>query len=157
MSAGRITHLHLAQAPGTPMKRVTSATAIEQRGFEGDRHSKRGGGKRQLLLVDSRSHNELRLSPGQLKENVVVDGLPLENFPAGQRLRIGNEIVVELTGPCVPCHKLDALRPGLLSESWGKRGQLARILKGGELREGDGVEVLDVNPLAEKPIQPKLP
>lgn len=140
------------------MKRVTSAHAIEQQGFDGDRHAKRrGGGKRQLLLLDSSSHHELRVEPGQLKENVVVHGLQLEALPAGQRLRLGRNTIVELTGPCVPCHKLDEMRPGLLSESWGKRGQLAKILQGGEVNEGDEVEVLDVNPLAEKPINPKLP
>ena len=140
------------------MKRVSEANAIEQRGFDGDRHAMRkSGGKRQLLLLDSKSLELLRVEPGQLKENVVVTGLPLEDLPPGQRLQLGAELVVELTGPCVPCNKLEQLRPGLLAESWGKRGQLAMVLKGGVVREGDKVSLLDVNPNAEKPIEPKLP
>ena len=39
----------------------------------------------------------------------------------------------------------------------GRRGQLARILRGGVVREGDGVTVLDVNPEAPCVIRPKLP
>lgn len=140
------------------MKRVSEANAIEQRGFDGDRHAKRkSGGKRQLLLVDGQSYAELGLEPGQLKENVIVEGLALEALPAGQRLKLGAETVIELTGPCVPCWKLDKIRDGLLSASWGKRGQLAKILQGGVIREGDQVTLLDMNPLAEKPINPKLP
>lgn len=155
---GRIEAVLLAQDRGTPMLRVAEASAVTQRGLEGDRHAKRKlGHARQVLLLDSRSLETLRLAIGQLKENVVVSGVALEALPAGQRLRLGERVIVELTGPCVPCHKLNALRPGLLKESWGQRGQLARILEGGSLREGDEVVLLDVNPDAPKPIRPKLP
>ncbi len=156
--SGTIRALLLAQERGTPMKRVAEAQALEGRGFEGDRHGKRKpGGKRQLLLLDEASHAALRLGPGDLKENVVVAGLPLESLPPGQRLALGAEVVVELTEPCVPCSKLERLRPGLLKESWGQRGQLARVLRGGTVHEGDTVRLLDVNPDAPRPIRPKLP
>jgi MOSC domain-containing protein YiiM len=150
--------LLLAQERGQPMKRVVEARAVEQRGLEGDRHArKRAGGKRQLLLLDEASHAVLRVGVGELKENVVVAGLPLEALPVGQRLALGAEVVVELTEPCVPCSKLERLRPGLLKEAWGKRGQLARVLRGGVVREGDSVRLLDINPEAPRPIRPRLP
>ncbi|WP_239014554.1 MOSC domain-containing protein [Archangium violaceum] len=155
---GTIRALLLAQERGTPMKRVPEAQALEGRGFVGDRHGKKKPhGKRQLLLLDEASHDALRLGPGALKENVVIHGLPLESLPPGQRLALGGEVVVELTEPCVPCSKLERIRPGLLKESWGRRGQLARVLRGGTVREGDGVRLLDVNPEAPRPIRPKLP
>ncbi len=155
---GTIRALLLAQERGTPMKRVPEAQALEGRGFVGDRHGKKKpNGKRQLLLLDEASHASLRLEAGALKENVVISGLPLESLPAGQRLALGAEVVVELTEPCVPCSKLERLRPGLLKESWGQRGQLAKVLRGGTVREGDGVRLLDVNPDAPRPIRPKLP
>ncbi|HEX5753256.1 MAG TPA: MOSC domain-containing protein [Archangium sp.] len=150
--------LLLAQERGTPMKRVPEAQAVEGRGFVGDRHGKKKpNGKRQLLLLDEASHVALRLGPGELKENVVISGLPLESLPPGQRLALGAEVVVELTEPCVPCSKLERIRPGLLKESWGQRGQLARVLRGGTVREGDGVRLLDINPDVPRPIRPKLP
>ncbi|WNG61152.1 MOSC domain-containing protein [Archangium gephyra] len=156
--AGTIRALLLAQERGTPMKRVPEAQAVEGRGFMGDRHGKKKpNGKRQLLLLDEASHVALRLGPGDLKENVVISGLPLEALPPGQRLALGAEVVVELTEPCVPCSKLERIRPGLLKDSWGQRGQLARVLRGGTVHEGDGVRPLDVNPDAPRPIRPKLP
>jgi MOSC domain-containing protein YiiM len=154
---GRVVHLFLAQVSGAPVKPVTEASAVAARGFEGDRHARRApGGQRQLLLVDARHLRELDLGPGTLKENAIIEGLPLETFPAGQRLRLGGALV-ELTGPCEPCHKVEAIRPGLLRESWGRRGQLARVLEGGPIRVGDAVEVLDVNPNAPRRTLPRLP
>ncbi|WP_434383743.1 MOSC domain-containing protein [Melittangium boletus] len=156
--SGTIRALLLAQERGTPMKRVPEAEAVEGRGFVGDRHGKKKPhGKRQLLLLDEASHGALGMTPGELKENVVLAGVPLEALPAGQRLALGAEVVVEITEPCVPCSKLERIRPGLLKDSWGQRGQLARVLRGGLVREGDGVRLLDVNPDAPRPIRPKLP
>lgn len=156
--AGRVQALFLAQERGTPMKQVPEAVAIAERGFEGDRHAKRkAGGKRQLLLLDEASLRGLRLEAGTLKENVVVSGVPLETLPPGQRLALGGEVVVELTGPCVPCSKVEKIRPGLLEESWGRRGQLARVLRGGVVREQDAVALLDVNPDVPRNPTPKLP
>lgn len=160
MSQARVTAVFLAQERETPMKRVDEALAVEGRGLEGDRHAKkqRRGGKRQVLLMDAQNLRDLGLPEGALKENVVVDAMPvpLEELPPGQRLRLG-EAVVELTEQCVPCHKLERIRPGLLKESWGRRGQLARVIGSGVIREGDSVVLLDVNPDAPKPIRPKLP
>ncbi|MFP2930105.1 MOSC domain-containing protein [Pyxidicoccus sp. 3LG] len=157
-TTGVIRALLLAQARGTPMRRVQEATAVEQRGLAEDRHSQRAHGhKRQVLLLDEASRVALDVPVGALKENVLVEGLALDTLPPGQRLALGDEVILELTEPCVPCWKLDALRPGLLKESWGRRGQLARVLKGGIVREGDGVRLLDVNPDAPRIIRPKLP
>ncbi|SEU33212.1 MOSC domain-containing protein [Stigmatella erecta] len=156
--SGTIRALLLAQERGTPMKRVPEAEAMEGQGFAGDRHAKKKPhGKRQLLLLDEASLQTLRLTPGELKENVVIAGLPLDSLPAGQRLALGAHVVVELTEPCVPCSKLELIRPGLLKESWGQRGQLAKVLHGGTVREGERVRLLDVNPDAPRPIRPKLP
>lgn len=153
-----ITHLFLATRSGSPPQRIDVASAIEQRGFDGDRHAaRRSGGNRQLLLLDGRSHEALDVAPGVLKENVVLRGLDLEALSAGQRLGLGPEVVVELTGPCIPCHKLDKIRDGLLSAAYGQRGQLAKVLRGGRLAVGEEVTLLDVNPQAPKPIRPRLP
>jgi MOSC domain-containing protein YiiM len=138
--SGRVTALFLATSSGQPMRPVDTAEALAQRGFAGDRHAARKrGGKRQLLLLEARSHAELGVPPGALKENVVVEGVPLESLPAGQQLRLGATVLVELTGECEPCRKLNALRPGLMAQSKGRRGQLARVLEGGEVRVGDAV------------------
>jgi MOSC domain-containing protein YiiM len=140
------------------MRAVESAVAETERGFVGDRHSRRAPGhRRQLLLVSDAELASLGLPEGVLKENVLLQGIPLESLPAGQRLHLGEEVVVEITEPCIPCWKLDHIRPGLISEAWGHRGQLARVVAGGTVRVGDPVRLGEVAPDAPRPVRPRLP
>lgn len=154
---GRLIGLYLAVASGEPMRPVKQARALVGRGLEGCRHGKkRPDSKRQVLLMDAANLRALGIGPSRMKENLLVEGLDLEHLPPGQRLKVG-DAVLELTEPCIPCHKMDKLRPGLLRESYGRRGVLARVIEEGELSEGAEVTLLDVNPDAPKPIQPRLP
>lgn len=158
MTSGVVKALRLAGASGEPMLTVDVAVAETERGLVGDRHSRRRPGhRRQLLLVDQAELDLLGLPGGVLKENVVLEGIPLESLEAGQRLPLGAEVVLELTEPCVPCSKLERIRSGLISEAWGHRGQLARIVAEGTLRVGDPVRLGEINPEAPRPIRPKLP
>ena len=158
MTSGVLKALRLAGASGEPMRTVDAAVAETDRGLVGDRHSRRPPGhRRQVLLVDQAELDLLGLPGGVLKENVVLEGIPVESLEAGQRLHLGDEVVLELTEPCVPCSKLDRIRPGLISEAWGHRGQLARVLAGGTVRVGDPVRLGEINPEAPRPIRPKLP
>jgi MOSC domain-containing protein YiiM len=155
---GRIAAIKLAEQREQPVREVTCAMAIAGRGLEGCRHAKRAAGhKRQVLLVDEASVTRLNLPAGTLKENFLVAGLELDTLMPGQRLALGAEVVIELSEGCVPCRKLDNVRPGLMKASWGYRGQLARIIVGGEVRAGDVVRVLDINPDAKRTVYPKLP
>ena len=155
---GVVRALRLAGRSGEPMRDVNSAVAEVERGFIGDRHAaRRPGHRRQLLLVDQAELDSLALPGGVLKENVLLKGIPLESLEAGQRLHLGDEVVLELTEACVPCSKLERIRPGLISDAWGHRGQLARVLAGGTVRVGDTVRLGVVNPDAPRPIRPRLP
>jgi MOSC domain-containing protein YiiM len=156
--AGVVRALRLAGRSGEPMRTVESAVAEVDRGFVGDRHAtRRPGHRRQLLLVDQAELDLLALPGGVLRENVLLEGIPLESLDTGQRLHLGEEVVLDLTEPCVPCSKLERIRPGLISEVWGHRGQLARVVAGGTVRVGDPVRLGTVNPDAPRPIRPKLP
>lgn len=154
---GKVTEVFLAPVREQPVVPVASARALEGRGLEGCRHAnKTPGGKRQVLLMDAANLRALAVEPGRMKENLVIEGLPLESLPPGQRLRVG-EAVIELTEPCAPCHKMERIRPGFLKECWGRRGVLGKVILGGQISRGDEVVVLDVNPDAPKVTRPKLP
>ena len=67
-------------------------------------------------------------SPARSREP-TVEGTDVEQWPIGQRVRVGDEAVFEITMVCDPCNRMDELREGLRAELQGKRGMLARIVE----------------------------
>ncbi len=124
-----------------PMRPVDSVAAIADRGLEDCIHG-RPGSRRQVLLMDQETLEELGLSPGVVKENITTGGLKLAELRVGQRLRVGSTLL-EITVPCHPCHHMDAIRPGLKEALRGRRGILCRVVETGLVKQGDAIEVLD--------------
>jgi MOSC domain-containing protein YiiM len=128
-----------------PMNPVDSATFIEGFGIEGDRHAVKSGARtvRQVLLMDEDTLEGFGLGIGQVRENVTVRGIDLHEVPAGQRLALGDDVVVEITQFCAPCERMEEVRPGLREELFEQRGMLATVISGGAVNVGDQVQVVE--------------
>jgi MOSC domain-containing protein YiiM len=77
------------------------------------------------------------------RRNLLLLGVRLPR-QEGTRVRIGPSLVVEITGECDPCERMDALHEGLratLTPDW-RAGFLARVVEDGEIAVGDEVRVL---------------
>ena len=122
------------------MEELSEVHAVGDRGFEGCAHG-RPGSKRQVLLVDRETLEAMDLQPGTIRENITTDGLNVNSLRVGQLLRIG-EARLEVSAVCTPCDQMEAIRPGLRKELWGRRGMLCRVLDGGTIRRGDPIEKL---------------
>ncbi|MFZ3218344.1 MAG: MOSC domain-containing protein [Candidatus Acidiferrales bacterium] len=123
-----------------PMRDVPQAEAVENKGFKDCIHG-RPGSKRQVSLMDRETLDKFGLAPGVVKENITTQGLDFQSLATGQMLRVG-ECVLEITGPCDPCSRMDEIRMGLQEELRGQRGWLCRVTKSGKIRRGDRIEVL---------------
>ncbi len=119
---------------------VYQASALAGEGLEGDRHAK-AGSARQVLLMDRETLSELDLGPGAVRENITVEGAHLQGLASGSRISLGSEVVLELSGPCVPCRRMEEIRPGLQETLEGRRGVLATVARGGTITVGDPVVV----------------
>ena len=137
----RVQALFITPRKGEPVRVLAAAEIVPNFGLAGDAHA-RPNSDRQLLLIDAETLRDLDLPSGNLKENVTTVGLPLQSLPSGQRLRVGSAIV-ELTKSCPPCADLNEIRPGLQRAIVGRRGVLARVVAGGEVRVGDEIELLE--------------
>lgn len=122
------------------MEELSEVRAVGDRGFEGCAHG-RPGSKRQVLLVDRETLEAMDLKPGTIRENITTDGLNVNSLQVGQLLRIG-EARLEVSAVCTPCDQMEAIRPALRKELWGRRGMLCRVLDGGMIRSGDAIEKL---------------
>lgn len=106
-----------------------------------------------LLLLPAETLEELReegwpVAPGDLGENVTTRGIPAADLAAGLRLRLGDDVVVELSRRCDPCRNLRVLpyvgrdRLAAFVETLvGRRGWYARIVRPGRLRRGDPIAI----------------
>ncbi|NRF66949.1 MOSC domain-containing protein [Aquincola sp. S2] len=157
---GLLNAIILRPARHVPPISVAEACAIGGRGLEGDRSAQRlpttpDGGKRQVTLIQA-EHLPLiaawtgraTVDPLLLRRNLVISGLNLlaARSPFGPsqalRLHIGEAVVLELSGPCDPCSRMEeALGPGGYNAMRGHGGVTARVLAGGELHVGDRVWV----------------
>jgi MOSC domain-containing protein YiiM len=122
---------------------------------------------RQVHLIHAELHDELRdagfaLEPGRMGENVTTRGVELLGLPAGTRLRLADEAVVELTGLRNPCTQLDGIQPRLMAATLGRgqSGELVRragvmgvVLAGGEVRPGQPIDV-ELPPGPRRPLEP---
>ena len=127
------------------MEVVDRAAFVAGFGIEGDRHAVRFGARtaRQVLLMDEQTLEGFGLVHGQVRENVTVADVSLHGLEAGQRLALGDQVVLEITGHCAPCDMIDEIRPGLRRELNGQRGMLATVVTGGVASVGDVVRALE--------------
>lgn len=97
-------------------------------------------------LLDELVARGFAVTPGDLGENITTRGLDLLALPAGTRLALGPEAVIELTGLRNPCVQLDRFQTGLMSavlargaggELIRRSGVMAVVLTGGSVAVGD--------------------
>jgi MOSC domain-containing protein YiiM len=143
---GRVISLQVrTEKHGQPTP-VAEAVGRVDGGIEGDVHAHRSS--RAVLVVDRATLDALDLEPGDLREEITIEGLPdVTNLPVDTELRIGG-VTLRIGGPCEPCTHIgellgvpdpEAFRLSLL----GRRGALCTVTAvSAPIRPGDLVEVL---------------
>ena len=119
---------------------------------------------RQVHLIHSELFDEVaklghQVNPADLGENIMTEGIDLLGLPRGSLLKIGDDVILEVTGLRNPCAQIDNFQKGLLSAvlDKGPNGELIRksgimtvALRDGWVRPGDIIDV-------ELPDPPFLP
>jgi len=114
-------------------------------GLDGDAHV--GQYHKQISLLSTISIKKMKdlgakINFGELHENLVVDGMILHVLPIGTKLKIGQNILLEITqiGKNEDYFKeFDGKR---YSSIMAKEGVFARVLEGGIVKKEDGIEVI---------------
>jgi MOSC domain-containing protein YiiM len=147
---------------GVPKRAVNQGT-VTRLGIEGDAHDHpeiHGGPQKALLLITSEGIAELvaagyPLYAGALGENITTSGLDRRELRIGHRLRLGTQVLVEITRLRVPCKTIakygadigaavydKSVKAGdSHSPRWGLSGFYARVLEEGTIRPGDQIRL----------------
>lgn len=108
-----------------------------------------GRGKRQVTLIQAEHLPVIAalagleaVQPEQLRRNILISGLPLLALK-DRRFQIG-EVVLEGTGECHPCSRMEEeFGEGGYNAVRGHGGLTARVIRGGVIRVGDELVPLD--------------
>jgi len=124
---------------------VLEVHATADRGLEGDHRARKAGSRRQVTLIQ-REHLDAvarllgrdEVGPALTRRNLVVSGINLLALK-DELFSIG-EVVLEGTGLCEPCSRMEAnLGSGGYNAMRGHGGITARVVSGGALCVGYAV------------------
>ena len=128
---------------GERKKPVSSVELRENHGIVGDAHA--GDWHRQVSLLAMESIEKMRgmgldVTCGDFAENITTRGIDLPALPLGARLAVGDTLL-EVTQIGKECHTRCAIYHQAGDCVMPKEGVFARVLRGGNVRAGDGVVV----------------
>jgi len=141
---------------------VSSATITEENGLIEDHYSRKKG-KRQITLIQAEHlqavagmlQQDTPISPFLTRRNIVVSGLNL-NALKNQQFSIGDEVILEGTGYCHPCSRMEEnLGAGGYNAMRGHGGITAKVIQGGTIRQGDTLQFIEKEVVSEN-AAPKL-
>ncbi len=155
MTNPKIVSVCLSKLNGIP-KYPQKIVEVGKFGINGDfhsgetnKHAKKTNYDRQLSLVSQNVIDELSeklqidLSAGDLGENFLVENMgDLTTIKAGKRLKIGKNVIIEITKHNTPCVTLNKIHPLLMESILGRRGLLAKVESIGKVKPGDSIEIL---------------
>lgn len=150
---GRLVSIAYSGQHGLPRPVHDRATIIAGHGIDGDLRAGRSSA-RHLNIMDAETIKELKaegfpVGPGVMGENLVVEGLRLDQQPAGTRIRVGASVIAETTKLREPCTNLTPIDARMPEAVVDRVGMLATVLEGGEIRVGDSVEIVTSEEIEE--------
>jgi MOSC domain-containing protein YiiM len=125
---------------------VDEVNLIANHGIEGD--AKAGHNPdRHLSLLSSEWLEEMKekgfkTNPGDFGEQIVIQGVPLEDLYPEDRLLIGAGALVEITKVRTGCDRLQLVQGEIDEITIATIGMMAKVLNTGTIKVGDPVQVL---------------
>jgi MOSC domain-containing protein YiiM len=143
---GKIIAVCSSDTKGVRKTPCPSGMFLEDYGMENDAHAECGINRQvSLLSVDSiekMKNMGLSVGPGDFAENLTVTGIELYTLIPGTKLVVGSDVVLEISQIGKACHTGCAIFKEVGKCIMPKEGVFAKVVKGGEIRTGDEVEVV---------------
>jgi MOSC domain-containing protein YiiM len=142
----KIVSIALSKKKGTRKSCVEEVLLEQDHGIAGDAHA--GAWHRQVSFLASESIQKAReagldVTFGDFAENIATSGIDWSKVPVGTQLRLGECALVEVTQIGKECHGKCAIYYLAGDCIMPREGVFARVLRGGPIRLGDPIRMLE--------------
>ncbi|HZL05837.1 MAG TPA: MOSC domain-containing protein, partial [Coriobacteriia bacterium] len=139
---GVVTSVNLSERKTVRKTRGTEGVLLEDRGFAGDAHA--GDWHRQVSLlaqesIDTMVAKGLDVLAGDFAENITTKDFDLMALPVGSVVRVGDEVVLEISQIGKVCHTKCAIYYQAGDCVMPREGVFAVVRHGGPVRVGDAI------------------
>jgi len=143
MATGKIIAVCSSKKKGTPKSDVGSGFLQEGFGLKNDAHG--GDWHRQVSLlsieqIDTMKAKGLDVKPGSFAENLTTRDFDLSSVKVGDRLKVGESALLEVTQIGKECHTRCAIYNKVGECIMPEQGVFAKVLKEGDVRVGDTID-----------------
>ncbi|HSW56847.1 MAG TPA: MOSC domain-containing protein [Dehalococcoidales bacterium] len=115
-------------------------------GLVGDAHADSGWHRQVSLLAMESIHKAremgLECSPGDFAENITSEGIELFTLPVGTFLRVGDQVLLEISQIGKECHTGCAIMKVTGKCIMPKEGVFAKVIEGGPISSGDEITII---------------
>jgi MOSC domain-containing protein YiiM len=144
---GTVVSVNLSERKTVRKTRGERGVLVLDRGFEGDAHA--GDWHRQVSLLARESIEEMRakgldVDAGDFAENITTEGVDLMTLPVGSIIRIGHDVVLEVSQVGKVCHTKCAIYHQAGDCVMPREGIFAVVRTPGEVAKGDRIEVVEL-------------
>ena len=150
---GKVIAVNISDKKGVTKTPIDEGKFIENFGLEGDAHG--GDWHRQVSLLGNESVEKMREMleknghtdcRGIFAENITTEGIVLYELPVGTKMEIG-ETLQEVTQIGKDCHDGCAIKNQVGKCVMPREGIFTKVLRGGYIRPGDRLEILEKDEL----------
>lgn len=143
---GKIVAVSVSKDKGTRKTNVPEAELKEDLGIIGDAHA--GAKNRQVSLLAQESIAKmkakgLQVVAGDFAENITTQGIDLTSLKVGTKLKIADNILLEISQIGKVCHTRCAIYYQAGDCVMPKEGIFAKVLNGGMIKPQDNIEVIE--------------
>lgn len=144
--AGKVIAVCTSEKKGMRKKNIGESLLVENFGIKDDAHG--GDWHRQVSLLAMESIKKMQdmgldVGPGDFAENLTTEGINLIELPIGTKLKLGVEGLGEVTQIGKECHNRCAIYYQAGDCVMPKEGIFIKVLKGGPIKVGDPIEVVE--------------
>jgi len=143
-TCGKILAVNISQKKGEKKQNIPCGLFMENVGLDGDAHAE--SGIRQVSLLAKESIEKIRakgldVQYGDFAENLTTEGIDLPSLPIGTRLKVGQDVLLEVTQIGKVCHNRCNIFYTVGDCVMPREGIFAKVIVGGEVQVDDRIEV----------------